>query len=140
MTVLPGILLVILRVMARVCDRSPPLRKPMDWGIELSIAMLFMLLASPIAWTYYYNVLILPMAIAGRVLLDGPRRLRILCVWAFALTLALMLAALDQYARAFGPLMWLGVMWLGVMCVLRARVDQLGAPDSGEATLWPDQV
>ena len=138
--VFAAILLVILRIIARVCDRGPPLRTPTGWAVELSIAMLFMLLASPIAWTYYYNVLILPMAVAGRVLLDGPRRLRILCVWAFALTLALMLAALDQYARAFGPLAWLGVMWLAVMCVFRARVDELGGPDSGLAALWPDQT
>jgi len=128
--VLAGLLLLALRAISRVCDRSPPLRRPMDWGVEMSIAMLFSLLASPIAWTYYFNVLILPMAIAAHVMFVGPRRLRWLCLCALAATVALMVAALSRYARAFGPLTFTAILWLVVMLILRRYTDRLTTDDS----------
>ncbi|HUT56547.1 MAG TPA: glycosyltransferase family 87 protein [Phycisphaerae bacterium] len=106
-------------------------RRPPPGGLaaatDLAIACLFTVLASPIAWTYFYAFALPALVVGAHLAFDpaGPSGLRRLCAAAWFVSIPLILGGLVTYARAVGTLTWLGIVWFVVMLAVRSRVDRL---------------
>jgi len=107
---------------------------------ELGLSVIVLLLASAIAWTYFYVVLLLPIAVAVS-LVRGPeglrpstRRLLTAGLWAQGLAVVFMARGLGgPYVRAAGSLCWAAVvLYLGLArACWEMRRQGLGARGQG---------
>jgi hypothetical protein len=88
---------------------------------DAALASAFVLLASPIVWTYFYTLLLAPLAAGAHVALQPAGPCRRMCRWALAVSVPLTILSLWPAARWLGSLTWLGVVWYAVMLVVRRR-------------------
>ena len=60
-----GLVALAAAAIGFVClrQRAPP--TPLAWATDLAIASCFILVASPIAWTYFFSLLLAPLAVAA---------------------------------------------------------------------------
>ncbi len=125
-----ALVLIAAGITAGVCWRAGPPTGPLTTACDYSLAMTFILLASPLVWTYYLTVLLLPMTLGAEVALRHRKHpLGKMCLWAFVITVPLFFGGLSMWARAFGTLGWIGVLWYVVLLVLRARMSELEGAD-----------
>lgn len=112
--------------------RAPPTADA--WAADASLACGFVLLASPIAWTYFFTLILVPAALAAKAAHDPARskRLRRLCVVAWVVSFPLMFSGLLDAARAVGALTLLAVLWYGVALACRWAFNSAGK-DAGPA-------
>lgn len=91
-----------------------PPRSREEKAVEYSLAILLVILASALSWTYFFVMLLLPLVTAVR-LLRTPRRIGAGAAWALRAALALLVMAVvllspsarfTQYVRAAGSLCW----------------------------------
>jgi hypothetical protein len=95
------------------CGRRPPATQG-ERAVEYSLAIVLLLLASALSWTYFFVTLLLPV-IVGLCLLAERDRLRPASAWALRIALWTLVAAtlllwpaarFTQYVRAAGSLCW----------------------------------
>lgn len=99
--------------------RAPPTR--LGWAADLAIASCFVLIASPIAWTYFFSLLLAPMSVGAYVVFAAHHRRapRRLCAAALIASVPLILGGLSTHARAVGSLTLLAILWFAVSLVVR---------------------
>jgi hypothetical protein len=93
---------------------------PIQQATEYSLATILLLLVSALSWTYFFVMMLLPVATALH-LLANPRRLRPSSRWALRLglwifALAVVLVAVP-YARALGNLLWASLLLYGALAL-----------------------
>ncbi|HUU21556.1 MAG TPA: glycosyltransferase family 87 protein [Phycisphaerae bacterium] len=106
--------------------RAPPTR--LAAATDLALASTFILIASPIAWTYFFALLLAPMSVGAYLLLGGceSSHLRRICAAAWIGSVPLILGGLSDYARAVGSLTWVGILWFAAMLIVRAALHSKG--------------
>jgi len=100
-------------------------------ALDMAVGVVFVLLASPVVWDYYYTLLLLGMCIAAeRALAPGHARRRWLWPVGAATAAMIVVEICSLWARAMGILVALAAMWFVVLLVLRAgaRASSLAAP------------
>jgi len=128
-----GLVAVAAAAIGVVClrGRAPPTR--LVAATDLALASTFILIASPIAWTYFFALLLAPMSVGAYLLFAGGEspRLRRICAVACIAGVPLILGGLSTHARAVGSLTWLGILWFAVMLIVRGALREAAEP--GEA-------
>ncbi len=132
-----GVLAVALCAgfVASVGSRRP--RDPLRLAAEYAVATTLLLLLSPLSWTYFFVMLLLPVTLGVRLLSEkerlGPRSVLALRVALWGLVLATILLV-SQYARALGNLLWAALLLCAALALVcldlrRARSDLPAASD-----------
>ncbi|MBI5725188.1 MAG: DUF2029 domain-containing protein [Planctomycetes bacterium] len=118
-----GLVLLMLTAILFVCRDRRPAPNRMDIILDMAIGMNFMLLVSPIAWYYFFSLLLLPMAVgAWRLVVTDSKRERIILIIVWALSFALFLASsVSFWARVYGGTVMLALLWFVVMLIYRHR-------------------
>jgi len=119
-----GLVALAAAAIGFVClrQRAPP--TPRAWATDLAIASCFILVASPIAWTYFFSLLLAPLAVGAYVVL-GPGKLPSMkrpCAIALIATMPLILGGLNTYTRSFGALTAAAVLWFVVSLMVRRKL------------------
>ena len=96
-----GVLLLIL-ILFVWAMRKPPRRDSFDADLDLSLVILFMLIASPITWYHYYMWLIFPLVVIFDCLAQMPQPPRKYILW-LALGYALTVVEGIYIVRPFAP-------------------------------------
>jgi|GEM_PF-1294856 len=95
-------------------------------AVDFAIGMTFILIATPIAWAYFYALLLLPFVVAAYVSETYPAHpLGRLCRWACILGVLPMMLSPAPPLAAVGLAGWLTLGWLAVMLILRRRLEEL---------------
>jgi len=116
--------------------RYPPDRRRRVVALDCAIAMTFILLASPIAWTYFYTLLLLPAALAAHIAFAQRGRWPSkLSIAALAASVPICILALTKAARACGGLTWLALLWFAVLLILRRHAATALPPEPAQDSL-----
>ncbi len=128
-----GLLGLLAAAFVAACGWRPP-REAEERVVEYSLAIVLVLLASTLAWTYFFVMLLLPV-MAGLMVLGKQERLRRSSVWMvraaiWALAGAVLLLG-NHYARALGSVCWAAVLLFAALAL--ARRDLRRPRAQGEA-------
>ena len=116
-----------------VCRAPRPADARLADSAEFALLSVFILLASPIAWTYFFTLLLLPVTVGVYVaIVHRQTSLGRWCAWLLLATVVLSLASLSKWPRMGGSLTWTGIIWFVMSCVIRRRAAELSAPAVGE--------
>jgi hypothetical protein len=106
-------------------------RDPLRLAAEYGLATIVLLLLSPLSWTYFFVMLLLP-AMFGVRLLSGREGLRFRSVLALRVALwGLVLATIllvSHYARALGNLFWATVLFYVALALVCLDVRRASSP------------
>jgi hypothetical protein len=102
---------------------------------EYGLVTTLLLLLSPLSWTYFFVMLLLPVMLGLRLLSDretlGARSLLALRVALWGLVLATILLV-SHYARALGNLFWATVLFYAVLALVCLDLRRSGSPPSDQ--------
>jgi len=129
--VFAGLVVLAAAAMAWAAWRgaAPPSR--LRDGVDLGLACIFVLLLSPVAWTYFFTILLLPLAVAGLLIARRPRRGPArLALAAYIATWPLMILSLWDGPRAVGVLTWVAILWFVVLLIVRRHLAAEPAEDN----------
>jgi hypothetical protein len=111
-------------------------REPRRQAVEYSLAIIVVLLVSALAWTYFFVMLLLPVAAALELLRRG-EGLSAASRWGLRLGVAAVVASVpllaNWYARALGSVCWAALalyVGLALACrdLRRAEAEARGSP------------
>jgi hypothetical protein len=123
-----AVLAGIAAAIAAVCLRRPPPGR-LPAAVDLSIAMLFVLLATPIAWMYFYSLLLLPaLTLAALMWEHYMKPMGWLAAIALIDAALLMVASALPAVQALGGPMWVALGWLIVLLVVRGKMPRPARP------------
>jgi hypothetical protein len=130
-----GSKLAIVGLTLLVMWRAGRPRSEGQFNSELCIAIVLALLLSPISWTHYYCLLLLPIALAMGGKLSLPRNASIV----IAMTLATMLISLPvirprgfMVADELREAIFLSLHFYGAIILLGVLLAGIGVPHSGQ--------
>jgi hypothetical protein len=131
MAIFVGLMLVAMGAIGAVGLRRGSPDDRIGPAAAFAAAITFILVASPIVWTYYYALLMLAMAVGAAVLVEGDRAGRRVMGTVWIVTLLLIPAGLWVWSRAYGPWTLMAAIWMAAMLWLRGRrtrQDESGSP------------
>jgi len=113
------------------------IRHPSDRGrpVEYGLATVLLLLVSALSWTYFFVMLLLPVTVALR-LLERPKPLRPVSVWALRAALWGLVAAtvllVSHHARAAGNLFWAAMLMFVALALACRDLRRHRVPDPAD--------
>ncbi|MDD9939521.1 MAG: glycosyltransferase family 87 protein [Myxococcales bacterium] len=140
-----GLSLLLAGVVAGVFLRAGRPRSSSEMATEFSAFLVFLLLFSPLSWTHYFLLALIPLALlmGGDVELPRSRALRV-TVWATAFACSLPLRGFDMDMPGFRFVydrllsshhFYGGVLLLGILLYARMQQRAGGARVAGDAPL-----
>jgi len=139
------VLLVAMALLAVVFMAACGWRRPKDprqQAVEFGMSAILLMLISAIAWTYFFVMLLLPIAVAVRLvgaryivpLRTSTRRMLIWALWAQGLAVVSLGSA---HARAMGSLCWAAVLLYAALALacreMRRAASAVAAPEISES-------
>lgn len=124
--VIVGCFVVLIGAFVMVCGRRRP-RDARSLAAEYALATVLLVLGSALAWTYFFAMLLLPVAAALRLLRDGDRLrpgTRGLLLAALCGLLVATLLLPNHLARALGAVCWSALLLFAALAAARR-----GLPD-----------